>query len=95
MADTSKLLSLAKECGAETGACWVKFHRFEDLAAFEQRIRQDERERLIEEIDGMRSMDRAVNLTAREIIANEVLEDCIASIRSSGTSESQEMSDEA
>jgi hypothetical protein len=49
-----KLLSIARESGAETGAwidepsvTWVQFYCLKDLAGFVERIRQDERERVL------------------------------------------------
>jgi hypothetical protein len=43
---SDNLLSLARDCGAETGAeTWTKFHLPEHLAAFAERIRAEERER--------------------------------------------------
>ena len=43
-----------------------------------------ERERIIEEIEDLRANGEAVNLTAGEIMRNEIVEDLLNAIRSQG-----------
>lgn len=55
------------------------------LRAFGQRCYEAgvkaERERITEEVEDLRTNDRTVNLTAGEIVRNEIAEDLLAAIR--------------
>jgi hypothetical protein len=85
-ADTAPLLALARECGAsiDTDLGMTVVAMFDDqLAALEQRIRQDERERAARICDEMERQQENDYGAANSGGAQA----CAAAIRSSGTSE--------
>jgi hypothetical protein len=102
-AGTDKLLSLARESGAETGAwidakdeTWVQFRCLEDLAAFAERIRQEEREKCADACcvvaqQFLKSADEAITEWDRNMHKDTArgAYECAHAIRSIGTTESK------